>query len=399
MITGKIRKDIQSGYSGGSTDMFIPKLLAGKKIYAYDVNSLYPYVMSKFDFPIGDPVYIEGDITNSWIEDNLFGFFYCKITTPENIKHPILQTHIKTKDGIRTVSPLGSWEGWYFSEELKNALNFGYKFEISRGYLFERKNIFKDYVETLYKLRTSYDKYHPMNYICKILMNSLYGRFGMKDDFADIHIIKKEEYLDFEYIYKGDILDLIEFDNYYLIRTLYEELDSELDNQEIHNISIPIASAVSAYARIHMSQFKNNPNLPNLYYTDTDSAYFDGPLPDSMVDSTVLGKLKLEGIYDHAIFLAPKVYALKNNNEEIIKIKGLTKEAINNNNITLDSLEILLNKDYKLSFKQNKWFKNINKSNINILEQIYTLQVTASKREIIYSNEGKLIGTKPIHIK
>jgi|ERR1700688_233747 len=50
-------------------------------------------------------------------------------------------------------------------------------------------------------------------------------------------------------------------------------------NKEIHNVNISIAAAVTAYARIHMSQFKNNPSLPNLYYSDTDSLYFDGPPP------------------------------------------------------------------------------------------------------------------------
>ena len=50
-----------------------------------------------------------------------------------------------------------------------------------------------------------------------------------------------------------------------------------------------------------MTSFKNNPRslkraseraselLPNLYYTDTDSAYLDGPLPDSLVDPIILG--------------------------------------------------------------------------------------------------------------
>jgi len=146
-----------------------------------------------------------------------------------------------------------------------------------------------------------------------------------------------------------------------------------------------------------MSQFKNNPNLPNLYYTDTDSTYFDGPLPDHLVSSTDLGKMKLEGIFDKALFLAPKLYALENtkNGESIIKIKGLTKESIQKNNITIDLLENLLEKDYKLTFKQNKWFKSLYKANIQILDQIYTIQTTDSKRELIYSN-GKFINTKAI---
>jgi len=79
-----------------------------------------------------------------------------------------------------------------------------------------------------------------------------------------------------------------------------------------------------------MSQFKNNTNLPSLYYSDTDSLYFDDPLPDFMVDSNRLGALNLEGVWDKAVFLAPKVYALDKleTGEQIIKIKGLSKEAI-----------------------------------------------------------------------
>lgn len=58
---------------------------------------------------------------------------------------------------------------------MKNAENYGYKFKINKGYLFNAKNIFKDYIDTLYALRLEYPKGHPMNYICKLLLNSLYG--------------------------------------------------------------------------------------------------------------------------------------------------------------------------------------------------------------------------------
>ena len=33
--------------------------------------------------------------------------------------------------------------------------------------------------------------------------------------------------------------------------------------------------------------------LPKLYYSDTDSLYFEGPLPNDLVDATRLGALNL----------------------------------------------------------------------------------------------------------
>ena len=124
-LSGKIDKDIRQGYTGGSTEMFIPSIIGGKKIYAYDVNSLYPSVMKDKEYPIGSPTYFEGNILKQ--DSKAFGFFHCKIVAPSNLLHPILQLHHKSSPngGIRTVSPLGSWEGMYFSEELYNAEKFG----------------------------------------------------------------------------------------------------------------------------------------------------------------------------------------------------------------------------------------------------------------------------------
>lgn len=89
---------------------------------------------------------------------NLFGHFYCKVIAPDNLLYPILQLYHKTSNGIRTISPLGYFEGWFFSEEVKNALNFGYVIEVVKGDIFERKIIFKEFVEDMYKLRTDYPK-------------------------------------------------------------------------------------------------------------------------------------------------------------------------------------------------------------------------------------------------
>lgn len=128
MISGKIFDDIKQSYTGGSTDMFIPNNNPNELVYGYDVNSLYPSVMYNYPMPGGKITYFEGDIRK--FNPNAFGFFYCKITTPQYLEHPIIQTHVKTKSGIRTMSALGNFSEMIFSEEMDNAIKLGYQFEI-----------------------------------------------------------------------------------------------------------------------------------------------------------------------------------------------------------------------------------------------------------------------------
>ena len=93
------------------------------------------------------------------------------------------------------------------------------------------------------------------------------------DDFTFTQIMSKKDYINWEKLpgAKESIIDLIEIGDKFLvqIKNPISKLKTNLDNGfETHNINIGIASAVTGYSRIHMSQFKNNPNLPNLYYTD-----------------------------------------------------------------------------------------------------------------------------------
>nr|QGP74778.1 hypothetical protein [Russula griseocarnosa] len=317
-LSGKIANDIRQGYTGGSVDMYIPKPLERAKIYVYDVNALYPFQMKSQPMPVGAPTYFKGNIWN--LEENAFGFFYCKIIAPNNLNEPILQTHVKTNNGTRTIAPLGIWEDMLFSEEIKNAQKYGYKFEILWGYTFERKYIFVNYVSFLHNLRNQYPKSHPLNFIAKILLNSLYGRFGMDDNFPNINVIHKDYYNDFEIKFLELIIDKVEIGDYYLI-TIKSNIENESNAN--HNINIAIASSITAYSRIHMSQFKNNPDI-NLYYSDTDSIYTDSEIEDSFINNKVLGKLKLENICKRAVFLAAKLYCLEFENSELkIKVKGL----------------------------------------------------------------------------
>jgi len=405
MIHGDIYDHIKMSYTGGGTDMYIPSNSSKELVYGYDVNSLYPSVMEKFDMPVGKVTYFEGDIRKYQLD--AFGFFYCKIEAPDNLAHPILQTHVKTKGGLRTVSALGTFYDVIFSFEMDNAVKLGYQFEILWGYSFDKDNIFKDFVNDLYNLRLEYPKSHPMNFIAKIIMNSLYGRFGMRDDFDQIKIVDQIELDVFLNEFSSssssahEVKEIIELDDHFLIqiKSKLDSVSSEFINKD-YNINIAIASAITSYSRIEMSKFKNNPNL-KLFYTDTDSIYTNLS-PDQMnelypgiVSSSGLGKLKLETVSKKAIFLAPKCYALETIDGDFInKVKGLKKQVP----IIFKDFEFLLYKDSKLVKKQTKWYKSLTKGTIDVLNQSYTLRQTDNKRQLFFDSNNKLIFTKPFHI-
>lgn len=394
--------NIRKSYTGGAVDVYIPHNHNNETLYLYDVNGLYPSTMLNNPMPTGKPIAFLGDIRK--INPDAFGFFYCKITSPSYLEHPILQRTIKTSEGIRTIAGLGSWHGWIFSKEMDNAVKYGYQFEILKGYQFKKTNIFSEYINKMYELRLQYLKGDAMNLTAKLLMNSLYGKFGMKSETTKIEILDNSNkelinsYLD---KFNTNIVDIIYLDSYTII--IYntnifrlrqpDDLKNVFVDDVFHalDVNIAIASAITAYGRIHMSILKNNP-LFKLYYSDTDSAVVDRPLPAYMVGNE-LGQFKLEHVIKKAVFLAPKVYGLVDHEgNEIIKAKGLLKDTIKN--IKVSDLDLLLTKDSTRLFTQEKAYKHLFNSDISVLETAYKLKATSNKRQNIYIN-GIFDHTKP----
>jgi len=73
-----------------------------------------------------------------------------------------------------------------------------------------QKNIFKGFVGTLYQLRLKFIKGHPLNLVSKLILNSLYGRFGMIDEFPNITIFKN--FNSFKKWYDNHNEDVIQFE-------------------------------------------------------------------------------------------------------------------------------------------------------------------------------------------
>jgi DNA polymerase type B, organellar and viral len=318
------------------TDMYVPY---AKYVRSYDVNGLYPSVM-KWSMPTAFPKSLApqnneyhikefvGDI--SLINSDPFGFFEVEVTCPDYIKEPILPVHFNGK----TIYPTGTWKGWYNSEELKNAANYGYTYNIFKGYFFHKEEIFVDFVTDLYEIRSKYSKDDPLYFIIKLLMNSLYGRYGMELIIHDLIIINNEDYQDFDN--KGIILDRLDLDNEHCMITWinpekHEDLYFNNIKNNNNNISVPIAAAITAYARIFMSKFKNvNESIFKLFYSDTDSIHiiiYDKQKFDILFPNLIgngLGQLKIVHKFKKVIYIAPKVYAgITEDGQEIIKAKGL----------------------------------------------------------------------------
>jgi hypothetical protein len=77
-------EDIHKAYYGSRVEVFNPIIdkSNNKKIYYYDVNSLYP-MASLNDMPGLNCVYVENVQGILELKD-LFGFFYCRVKCPNN---------------------------------------------------------------------------------------------------------------------------------------------------------------------------------------------------------------------------------------------------------------------------------------------------------------------------
>jgi len=299
----------------------------------------------------------------------------------------------------KTVAPVGSWSGWYCSEELKLALTYGYSIKVYKAYhWYDKANIFKGYVDTLYNNRVKYPKGNAKNMISKLLMNSLYGRFGMSPILENHKIVNSEESnLEFWIEHFGsslivtDQIEVVGKEQAHNSMLTFKRNSEEKKSRSLININTPLAIFTTAYARMFMAKYKID-YKDNLYYSDTDSLVLDCPLPEELV-GTGLGQFKLEYKAKEGIFLAPKVYALKlEGDTDIIKIKGSKAK------ISYSQFTELLHKDSSYKLNQDKWMKDRTSSNIHILNTNYTVGITEGKRISIYNNNIAM-DTMPIVIK
>jgi hypothetical protein len=268
-------------YNGGRVEVFKRSAV---NVYAYDVNSMYPYVMQQ-------PMPTEYVGESRTLTDKYYGFLDAEIIVPDDYM-PTLPVRSE-----KLYFPVGRFRGSWTSEELMIAESRGCRIvKVFKAYYFRTVQIFKEYVQKLYHLKKTSQE--PTRTIAKGLLNALYGKFGQNPTKKVFVSERLAPHGSFPILYpNGEPSGFAYYErtsrNAYLLPHL--------------------ASAVTSKARLHL-----------LSRLDGDSFYCD---TDSVFTSHVMGISKELGEWGEvgsgeALFIQPKLYKFKG----VWKSKGLNRE-------------------------------------------------------------------------
>lgn len=315
---------VRESYVGGRVEAFEEQ---GENLRYYDINSSYPAAMLE-TMPAGKAVCWDGTppdrLTQSWI-----GFCQVDVTVPDVHIPPLPirgTKYVMTSDGTplpdKLLFPTGRLTGTWEWTELQMALEMGAVINRwHRSWWFQPVPFFGDFVNELYKYR---DKSNPnyddgLSAVVKILLNSTYGKFGMKT-------LRRT-------IYRWDDPDMPEGAE----PATASDLDSLIwyadEDVDAAYIMPQIAARVTALGRVKLHRYMMQAQElgGKVYYCDTDSIITDVVMPTT----NELGGLKDEyPDYSGHItgsFLGPKLYLLEApDGWESVKAKGLQDRSKEN---------------------------------------------------------------------
>ena len=290
----------RAAYSGGRVECFRIGRLKGSWTL-YDVRSMYPYVMRSERFPtVLRGIYkrvsrtelreIMGDA--SVVAD-------VEVDTPE----PVYPLRV---DG-RLIFPVGRFRLALTTPELEHALRHDHVRRIHQVAVYSEATLFRSFVDELYALRLEARERgdHLMTWHIRLLMNSLYGKFGQVMR-RDVHV--------------GTSPDLtprvwVEIDHVTGTARKMRAFAGQIHRLEVGGESWwshpAIAAHVTAYARLHLWRLIREAGRRDVAYCDTDSLLVSERGAARLTGQFVgdaLGSLHVEGRTDAVTIHGPKDY-------------------------------------------------------------------------------------------
>jgi len=269
----------------------------------YDINSHYPHCMLE-PMPVGPAVEMEG-LSEADVYSNakrMVGIVDCEVEIPADCYLPPLPV----KTGGKLMFPTGRLRGTWDTAELVLLPKVGGRIlKTYRSCWFQTAPIFIHFIRQLYKFR---NKKSPtwnkgMDWIAKLLMNSLYGKWAMKVNRTKIVIHPSSPEGKIPINFDADI-----WAEDTVVNPIYI-----LPQLSVHVTSI-------ARARLWEINMKVLQDGGRIYYNDTDSLVCSGATLETGGD---LGALKNEAVIKRAVFALPKLYLIETDESN----KDKTKEA------------------------------------------------------------------------
>jgi len=316
-------------YYGGRNEMFRQGEYVLKDL---DVNSMYPYVMQNFAYPvkyISKYANVSLDTIRDLISQGklLIGHFF--VNVDENSRY------IPYRDKAKLIFPVGFFESWISTPEISQALSDNIIQTCDVLLVYDGAKIFNEYVNFFYslKVQAKKEKNDVLKTMTKLFLNGLYGKFAQRS--RETKFV--EHRTDYENKLSKNIIHEVELNNHDINREMYFNIYGDIYKSSLlhdpANYAVPgIGVHITAYARMQLWTYMKQAGLDNVYYCDTDSLFVNDQGYENMkayLDDNELGKLKIEkegrflirGLKDYK-FLDEK------ENKEENKIKGISKSAV-----------------------------------------------------------------------
>jgi len=330
----------RSSYYGGLVQNFFIGTIK-KSIFQFDVNSLYPSVMRN-SFPC-KYLGIEFSPSLTKFRSIMKNYGVCA-----DVDISSKTEAFPKRMNSRLCDVNGNFNTILCGPELERAEKYNCILKINCLSYYGMEKIFADFVEYFYKKRLEFKCAENTidEQFCKLLMNSLYGKFGQSGyDWVDLNEYNlKNLYqikgLDLPKQYKGcnfsDMMDWTSQEWFPLglpdpikIRSFGGKIQIKIIKGE-HYESCPIIAAyVTAYAREFMRATIKIVGLDQCYYCDTDSLFVSAAgrkklYSNGFVHDSDIGMFKFCGKSELSTFKGAKSYTFAGHE----KLKGVRSDAL-----------------------------------------------------------------------
>jgi len=304
----------RKAYRGGRTEAFFIGQCPGFKFYALDINSMYPYVMRKFQYPVKLI-----DIAENISVNELRSILKNKMVIAD-VEIDISEPAIAYKDK-RLIFPVGRFRVCLTTPELFWVLVNGKITRVHKVAVYRGEYIFREFIDSMFSLKAMYEREGNTIFreITKLIMNSLYGKFGQKNPVWEKLPDSPDSQVGSEIVYDFDTGERHQY------KYLYHQSWRKNGEEPASDTFFAIPSHVTAYARLHLWNMIVTAGRDNVFYVDTDSLFVNGEGKERVsewIKENELGMLKVVTSAPTLLIRGAKDYVFG----DIEKIKGIRKE-------------------------------------------------------------------------